>query len=84
MGWLDNIEIGHDLQICPDCDQAYEVRNQFLGESQNSRSDWINAVFNETYYVELRCPQCLETRYLCIETLTSTQYYTVKEQKAQR
>ena len=25
MGWLDSIEIGHDLQICPDCDQEYEV-----------------------------------------------------------
>ena len=34
MGWLDSIEIGHDLQICPDCDQEYEVLEQFLGESQ--------------------------------------------------
>jgi transcription elongation factor Elf1 len=50
MGWLDSIEIGHDLQICPDCDQEYEVLEQFLGESQNRLSDWIDAVFKPTQF----------------------------------
>ena len=80
MGWLDNIDIGHDLQICPDCEREYEVLQQFLGKMQSSVSDWIiDAVFNDIYYVELRCPQCLETRYLCIQALTATQFYTEKE-----
>ena len=33
MGWLDQTDIGHDLQICPDCDRAYEVLDQFFGAS---------------------------------------------------
>ena len=31
MRWLDQTDIGHDLQICPDCDREYEVLDQFLG-----------------------------------------------------
>ncbi|MDE0316471.1 MAG: hypothetical protein OXM61_16410 [Candidatus Poribacteria bacterium] len=81
MGWLDSIEIGHDLQICPDCNREYEVLEQFLGETQDRLTDWIDAVFNHTYYIELRCPQCLETRYLCIQALTPTQFYTEKEKE---
>ncbi|MDE0482052.1 MAG: hypothetical protein OXI67_05705 [Candidatus Poribacteria bacterium] len=81
MVWLDSIEIGHDLQICPDCNREYEVLEQFLGETQDRLTDWIDAVFNDTYYIELRCPQCLETRYLCIQALTPTQFYTEKEKE---
>ncbi len=81
MGWLDNIEIGYDLQICPDCDQEYEVLEQFLGSSNNRRTNWIDSVFNDMFYVELRCPQCLETRYLCIQSLTPLQFYTEKEKE---
>ena len=61
--------------------QEYEVLEQFLGESQNRLSDWIDAVFNDAYFVELRCPQCLETRYLCIQALTPTQFHTEKEKE---
>ena len=53
MGWLDRIDIGLDLQICPDCDREYEVLEQFLVNTQNRLSDWIDDVFNDTYYVEL-------------------------------
>lgn len=83
MGWLDKIDIGHDLQICPDCDREYEVLQQFLGKSENKLTDWIDDVFNDAYYVELRCPQCLETRYLFIQTLTPTQFHTEKEDSYQ-
>ncbi|MYG00635.1 hypothetical protein F4212_16085 [Candidatus Poribacteria bacterium] len=81
MGWLDKIEIGQDLQICPDCDRKYEVLQQFLGNTRNKLSDWIDDIFNDAYYVELRCPQCLETRHLCIQTLTPTQFHTEKEKQ---
>lgn len=74
MGWIDNLDIGHDLQICPDCNQDYEVLEQFLGTSKNGKTGWIDSVFNDTYYVELRCSQCLETRYLCIQSLTPLQF----------
>lgn len=79
MGWLDKIDIGHDLQICPDCDREYEVLNQFLGEAKENQVELIDRVFNDTYYIELRCPQCLETRYLSIESLTPNQFYNEKE-----
>lgn len=79
MSWLDNIEIGHDLQICPDCHREYEVLEQFLGSAHDAT--WIDAVFNDAYYVALRCPQCLETRHLCIQSLTTAQFYTEKERK---
>ena len=81
MGWLDKVEVGHDLQICPDCDREYEVLQQFMGNTSNKLTDWIDDIFNDAYYVELRCPQCLETRYLCIQTLTSNQFYTEKEKQ---
>lgn len=79
MGWLDKIDIGHDLQICPDCDREYEVLNQFLGEAKENQVELIDRVFNDTFYIELRCPQCLETRYLSIESLTPNQFYNKKE-----
>lgn len=79
MSWIDTIEIGHDLQICPDCHREYEVLEQFLGGTQDAT--WIDAVFNDAYYVALRCPQCLETRHLCIQSLTPAQFYTEKERK---
>ena len=81
MGWLDKIEIGHDLQICPDCDREYEVLEQFLGKTQNRLTDWIDDVFNDAFYVELRCPQCLEARHLCIQALTPMQFHTEKEKE---
>lgn len=81
MGWIDRIEIGHDLQICPDCDREYEVLEQFLGEAKENLSDLIDTVFNDAYYIELRCPQCLETRYLCIQALTPIQFYSEKEKE---
>ena len=83
MRWLDQTDIGHDLQICPDCDKAYEVLTQFAGRpAQHHATDTlIDAVFNDAYYVEIRCPQCLETRYLCIQSLTAVQFHTEKEQK---
>ena len=81
MGWLDNLDIGHDLQICPDCAREYEVLDQFLGDTNNSLTNWIDNVFNDAYYVELRCPQCLETRYLCLQSLTPLQFYTEKEKQ---
>lgn len=84
MGWLDSIEIGRDLQICPDCNREYEVLEQFLGKTQDKLTDWIDAVFNDAYYIQLRCPQCLETRYLCIQALTPTQFYTEKEKDTKK
>lgn len=81
MRWLDQIDIGHDLQICPDCDREYEVLDQFLGNPSTDRfhDNLIDAVFNDAYYVAIRCPQCLETRYLCIQSLTATQFHSEKE-----
>ena len=80
MTWLDRIDIGHDLQICPDCDTAYEVLDQFLGNpSENPLQNPIDAVFNDTYYVAIRCPQCLEIRHFCIQSLTATQFHIEKE-----
>ncbi len=79
MSWLDKIDIGHDLQICPDCQQEYQVLDQFLGST--TADTWIDAVVNDKYYVELRCPQCLETRYLYLQALTANQFYTEKEKK---
>ena len=83
MRWLDQTDIGHDLQICPDCDRAYEVLDQFLGSPSADRvyHNLIDTVFNDAYYVAIRCPQCLETRYLCIQSLTATQFHIEKERK---
>lgn len=82
MSWIDKIDIGHDLQVCPDCQHEYEVLEQFLGGTQDATPLWIiDAVFNDAYYVALRCPQCLETRHLCIQSLTTAQFYTEKERK---
>ncbi|MCY3740147.1 MAG: hypothetical protein OXH00_03915 [Candidatus Poribacteria bacterium] len=82
MRWLDQTDIGHDLQICPDCDRAYEVLDQFLGSPSSEQShNWIDAVFNDMYYVAIRCPQCLETRHLCIQSLTATQFHNEKEKQ---
>jgi hypothetical protein len=83
MRWLDQTDIGHDLQICPDCDRDYEVLDQFLGRASSDRasSNLIDTVFNDVYYVAIRCPQCLETRHLCIQSLTATQFHTEKERK---
>ena len=81
MTWLNQIEIGHDLQVCPDCNREYEVLDQFLGDTPKARPNWIDAVFNDAYYVALRCPQCLETRHLCIQSLTATQFHIEKERK---
>ena len=80
MAWLDQTDIGHDLQICPDCNTAYEVLDQFLGNpSANPLQNPIDAVFNDAYYVAIRCPQCLETRHLCIQSLTATQFHIERE-----
>lgn len=82
MPWLDQTDIGHDLQICPDCDTEYEVLDQFSGNPlTDSPHNLIDAVFNDAYYVEIRCPQCLETRHLCIQSLTATQFQIEKERK---
>jgi len=82
MRWLDQTDIGHDLQICPDCDREYEVLDQFQGSPLGDASlNWIDAVFNDAYYVAIRCPQCLETRHLCIQSLTATQFYSEKEKQ---
>ena len=83
MRWLDQTDIGHDLQICPDCDRNYEVLDQFLGHPLVDRADdnLIDAVFNDAYYVAIRCPQCLETRHLCIQSLTAMQFHSEKEKK---
>ena len=82
MPWLDQTDIGHDLQICPDCDRKYEVLDQFFGSpSKKEAHNWIDAVFNDAYYVAIRCPQCLEIRYLCIQSLTATQFHSEKEKK---
>ena len=82
MPWLDQTDIGHDLQICPDCNREYEVLDQFLGSpSEGQLSNLIDAVFNDAYYVAIRCPQCLEIRHLCIQSLTATQFHSEKEKK---
>lgn len=81
MGWLENLEIGQDIQVCPDCNREYELLDQFLGDTNNNLTNWIDSVFNDTYFVELRCPQCLETRHLSIQALTPLQFYTEKEKK---
>ncbi len=80
MRWIDQTDIGHDLQICPDCDREYEVLEQFMGSpSEDPSHNWIDAVFNDAYYVAIRCPQCLEIRHLCIQSLTATQFHSEKE-----
>ena len=80
MRWLDQTDIGHDLQICPDCDRAYKVLDQFQGSPLGDASlNPIDAVFNDAYYIAIRCPQCLEIRYLCIQSLTATQFHSEKE-----
>ena len=85
MPWLDQTDIGHDLQICPDCDREYEVLDQFLGNPLEAQSyNWIDAVFNDAYYVAIRCPQCLEIRHLCIQSLTATQFHSEKEKEENR
>ena len=83
MGWLDQTDIGHDLQICPDCDREYEVLDQFLGSPLGNRAsgNLIDIVFNDAYYVAIRCPQCLEIRHLCIQSLSPIQFHTEKEKK---
>ena len=82
MPWLDQTDIGYDLQICPDCNTEYEVLDQFLGNpSEDLPHNPIDAVFNDAYYVAIRCPQCLETRHLCMQSLTATQFYIEKEKK---
>lgn len=83
MRWLDQTDIGHDLQICPDCDTEYQVLDQFFGSPSTDRfhDNLIDAVFNDAYYVAIRCPQCLETRHLCIQSLTATQFHSEKEQQ---
>ena len=83
MRWLDQTDIGHDLQICPDCDREYEVLDQFLGSSSQvlAYDNLIDTVFNDAYYVAIRCPQCLEIRHLCIQSLTATQFHVEKERK---
>ena len=82
MPWLDQTDIGHDLQICPDCDTEYEVLDQFLGNPQGDLlQNSIDAVFNDAYYIAIRCPQCLETRHLCIQSLTASQFHIEKEKK---
>ncbi len=82
MPWLNQTDIGHDLQICPDCGIEYEVLDQFSGNPlQTPPHNLIDTVFNDAYYVEIRCPQCLETRYLCIQSLTATQFHIEKEKK---
>ena len=85
MSWLDQTDIGHDLQICPDCDREYEVLDQFLGSPSAEQShNLIDAVFNDAFYVAIRCPQCLETRHLCIQSLTATQFHNEKEKEENR
>jgi hypothetical protein len=80
MPWLDQTDIGHGLQICPDCDTEYEVLDEFLGNPPTDLlSNPIDAVFNDAYYIAIRCPQCLETRHLCIQSLTATQFHIEKE-----
>ena len=83
MRWLDQTDIGHDLQMCPDCDREYEVLDQFLGQPSTDRfhDNLIDAVFNDAYYVAIRCPQCLETRHLCIQSLTAIQFHIEKEKQ---
>lgn len=84
MRWLDQTDIGHDLQICPDCDREYEVLDEFLGNPSTDRFQEnliIDAVFNDAYYVAIRCPQCLETRHLCIQSLTATQFHIEKDKQ---
>ena len=85
MRWLDQTDIGHDLQICPDCDREYEVLDQFLGSlSEDQSHNWIDIVFNDTFYVAIRCPQCLEIRHLCIQSLTATQFHSEKKKKGEK
>ena len=83
MGWLDQTDIGHDLQICPDCDREYEVLDQFLGSplGDHAHDNLIDTVFNDAYYVAIRCPQCLEIRHLCLQSLTANQFHSEKERK---
>ncbi len=82
MPWLDQADIGQNLQSCPDCDTEYEGLDQFLGNPlKDLPHNLIDAVFNDAYYVEIRCPQCLETRHLCIQSLTATRFHIEKERK---
>ena len=88
MSWLDVIKIGHDLKVCPDCNREYEVLDEFLarkadtfpvGENKDTIvSDWLDEMFSGEYYIALRCPQCLETRHLCLKSLTQKQYQTAR------
>ena len=82
MSWLDVIQIGHDLKVCPDCDREYEVMDEFLAKKNEPTigADWLDEMFSEEYYIALRCPQCLETRNLCLKSLTEKQYQTAREE----
>ncbi len=82
MSWLAVIQIGHDLQVCPDCNREYEVIDEFLltKNEQPAGGDWLDEMFSEEYYIALRCSQCLETRHLRLKSLTQKQYQTAREE----
>ncbi|MCZ6677464.1 MAG: hypothetical protein O7E52_09455 [Candidatus Poribacteria bacterium] len=84
MSWLDVIQIGNDLKVCPDCNRAYEVTDEFLAKRDEAfpvGDDWLDEMFSEEYYIALRCPQCLETRHLCLKSLTQKQYQSAQEER---
>lgn len=85
MSWLDVIQIGHDLKVCPDCNRAYEVIDEFLAKKAEGvpGTDWIDEMFSEEYYIALRCRQCLETRHLRLKSLTQKQYQTAQEEQGE-
>jgi hypothetical protein len=87
MNWLDCIQIGRDVTICPDCHQKYEVINEFPAQKTpgfTNGQDWLDEFFSEEYYIALRCPRCLETRYFRLKSLSQKQYQDAREPRAQR
>lgn len=72
MNWLDQIRIGRDLTICPDCDIEYEVIGEFQAKKkppQGSGLEILNELLSDEYYIALRCPKCLENRHLIIKSI---------------
>ncbi len=86
MNWLDVIQIGGDLKVCPDCNREYQVIDEFLANKNENPigADWLDEIFSEEYYITLRCPQCLETRNLRLKSLTQKQYQTAREEERRR
>ena len=63
MGWLDSIEIGHDLQICPDCDSFVYFNSIYDCVATGAGGLGILEVFNCIFRSERFIYSCVS--YMC-------------------